>query len=125
MGTSRHRPAGRVHFLRALAALVIVTVALAGCGSDNAPSATAEIRTLSNRADLVSGGDALVEIVTPESNPAGLQVKLNGNDVTSAFAKRADGRITGVVTGLANGTNILTASADNAKTGQLTIVNAP
>ena len=45
--------------------------------------------------------------------------------MTSAFARRADGRITGVVTGLADGDNVLVASVDNAREAQLTITNAP
>lgn len=126
MGNPSKRPRDGGRSLRAtLAAFLGAALVLAGCGGGGGPSATAEIRTLSNRADLISGGDALVEVVTPDASTAGLQVKLNGNDVTPAFARRADGRITGVLTGLAVGQNTVTASTDNTKAGQLTITNAP
>jgi len=69
------------------------------------------IKTLSNRADLISGGDALVEIVLPKPQFArALRVELNGRDIRSSFAVRASGRVIGLVTGLALGRNVLTAS---------------
>src|SRR4051794_23374799 len=86
-----------------------------------AGTATAqEIRTLSNRADLISGGDALVEV-----SPAGATVDVDGRDVTSAFAVREDGRYEGVLTGLRDGDNTVTARAPGTDGAQLTIVNHP
>ncbi|HVL90901.1 MAG TPA: DUF6351 family protein [Actinomycetota bacterium] len=70
------------------------------------------IRVLSNRADLISGGDALVEIVLAGGvDPAGVTVDVDGRDVTSSFAVRADGRFLGRVEGLALGVNNLNARA--------------
>jgi hypothetical protein len=70
-----------------------------------------DIRTLSARADRVSGGDALVEIAVlappQKSRPF---VRLNGRDVSSAFHP-VDRTFVGLVTGLANGRNRLTVSA--------------
>jgi len=64
------------------------------------------IRTLSNRADLISGGDALVEVVAPaDVRPADVRVTLNGADVTDKFAVRADGRFTALLDGLTVGPN--------------------
>ncbi|AMO23089.1 DUF6351 family protein [Ramlibacter solisilvae] len=86
-----------------------------------------EIRTLSNRADLVSGGDVLVAIVPPSGAAgfSGLKVDVDGRDVTNAFVVGADGSATGVVTGLSNGQNVLSARADNfSQVGSLTITNA-
>jgi hypothetical protein len=99
---------------------------LVACGSD-AKLDNLEIRTLSNRADLVSGGDVLVQIVPPAGAEAGsgLVVRVGTKDVTSAFARRADGRITGLVTGLADGDNIINAQMDLTKLAQLTVTNAP
>ena len=84
-----------------------------------------EILVLSNRADLISGGDALVEIKwAAGANAASAKVALNDADVTSSFAKRPNGRYMGLVTGLKNGANVLTARVD--KTGaQITITNHP
>jgi len=85
-----------------------------------------QIVTLSNRADLVSGGDAFVEIVLPDHGPLQrLQVRVGERDVSSAFARRADGRITGVITDLAVGPNIVTAEAAGANAASLTITNHP
>jgi hypothetical protein len=83
------------------------------------------IETLSNRADLISGGDALVGITLPgRASFEQLHVKVDGRDVTGVFAVRADRRITGLVTGLKDGANVLTARAGSA-IARLTIDNHP
>jgi len=87
-----------------------------------------EIRVLSNRADLVSGGDALVEIVLPgkaKATPASVRVDVDGEDVSSAFAVRADGRYYGLVSGLLEGTNVLTARVPYGPGARITITNHP
>jgi hypothetical protein len=85
-----------------------------------------EIRTLSNRADLVSGGDVFTEIVFPRrTHVRHLRVRLNNRDVSSAFARRADGRVTGLLTGLAVGRNVVTASAQSVDGARLEIENHP
>ena len=61
-----------------------------GGGSGSGATGRMEVRTLSTRADLVSGGDVLVELIPEGGNASGLKVTLNGNDITGAFAKRAD-----------------------------------
>ena len=130
-------------------ALIVGCGALCACGemagNDDAPASGAadsdatdtaerrhrevEIRTLSNRADLVSGGDAFVEIIVPDRHDHGhghkLRVKVGHRDVSKAFRRRDDGRITGVLTGLDVGENRVTARADGARTGRLTITNHP
>ena len=84
------------------------------------------IKTLSNRADLISGGDAYVEIVLPKGQLASaLRVQLNGRDVRSAFAVRANGRMLGVVTGLVDGRNVLIASVGKSQAARLIIMNHP
>jgi hypothetical protein len=81
---------------------------------------------LSNRADLVSGGDALVQVVLPARiDPGTVHVSLNGTDVTAAFAVRPDGRYEGLVTGLAVGQNDLMATMRLGPTVHLTITNHP
>ena len=52
---------------RAVAAL-LGCVVLAAFAKDNA-SGQFQIRTLTNRADLISGGDALVEVGVPQTAP--------------------------------------------------------
>jgi hypothetical protein len=85
-----------------------------------------QIRTLSNRADLVSGGDVLVEIVLPhKAQPGKVEVELNGRDVSHDFAIRADGRFIGMVKGLSIGKNTLTAAVKGEGTQRLSIINHP
>jgi len=118
---------------KAWLALVPALIALAGCGGGDSaapeePAAgpVATIKVLSNRADLISGGDALVEVVAPAGvDVSTLKVEANGTDVTSAFATRADGRYYGLVSGLTSGANTLRV-AEAGKTGAvLTVTNYP
>jgi hypothetical protein len=110
--------------LAASTVALAVTALLAACGGDDEPKAVLEIKTLSNRADLVSDGDVLVQLVLPAgATTAGLRADVGGTDVTAAFATRADGRILGVVSGLKVGDNVLTVSGDDVSTTALTITN--
>jgi hypothetical protein len=65
-----------------------------------------DITVVSNRADVVSGGNALVS-VDLSANPRAIEVELNGTDITGAFAVRPNGRYEGLVTGLVVGKNTL------------------
>lgn len=109
-----------------VAALALLGL-VAACGGGNGESAAPEIDVLSTRADLVSGGDALVELKLP--NPADAQsvrVTLNGADVTDRFAQRPNGRYQGLVTGLQEGTNELVASVSagaSQRAAKLTVTN--
>ena len=110
----------------------LAVAVLAGCSSssdDGGNASPLTIQTVSNRADLVSDGDALVRVQLPDSaNPASLKVDVDGRDVSDAFAARtggAVGTVTGVVTGLKVGTNVITASANGAAAVTLTVTNAP
>ncbi len=93
--------------------LGLALVSLAGCWGDGpGPLAGATVQTLSNRADLVSGGSALVEVKLPAGAAASqLKVDVDGTDVSAAFSTLASGRILGVVRGLKNGANTVTISA--------------
>jgi hypothetical protein len=92
--------------------------------NDDGDEAKIQIKTLSNRADLISGGDALVEIVLSKPKLAdALRVQLNGRDISSAFAVRVNRRILGLVTGLANGKNLLVASTSKSHAASLAITN--
>lgn len=93
-----------------------------GGGNPVAPSA--EIRVLSNRADLISGDDALVEIVLPAGVPLSqLAVDLNGVNVTSRFVRRADGRVLGLLDGLSRGANLITATLPRGARSQMSLIN--
>ena len=119
------------------AALVVVLsgAVLTGCGSSEpvtgdasgAGASTApRIAVLSNRADLISGGDALVELLVDEgASLDGLRVRLNGTDVSNSFARRPNGRVVGRVEGLKVGDNSLTARLGRGPTGSALIRNYP
>ncbi|WP_251096737.1 DUF6351 family protein [Streptomyces sp. Caat 7-52] len=90
--------------------------------SDQGP----RIRTVSNRADLIHGGDALVEIlVPPESHGERLRVERNGTDISDQFAEAAGGVTRGLVRGLRPGRNTLTASLPGSRTASLTVTDHP
>jgi hypothetical protein len=81
---------------------------------------------ISDRADVISAGDALVSIELPAGvDPSTVRVTDNGRDVTSQFATRPNGLFEALVTGLDLGPNVVTASAPNASTAQTTITNHP
>jgi hypothetical protein len=85
-----------------------------------------KIRTLSNRADLISDGQALVQIKLPKGARAkGLDVTLGARDVSDAFKRRAGGRIEGVVDGLKLGANKVVATVPGARDASLTITDHP
>src|SRR5437762_8198362 len=96
-----------------LAMLAICMVgAASACPAAAAGSPDLSIRVLSDRSDVISGGDALVAVQVPESvQPSQITMTLNGRDVTGQFAKRANGRYEGRLEGLKIGRNVLTASA--------------
>jgi hypothetical protein len=86
---------------------------------------TADLRVLSNRADLVSDGNALVEVVIPDGiDASSVSVDVDGEDVTSSFALRDNGRFMGLLEGLELGPNVVTARLPGAEK-TLTITNHP
>ncbi|HEY7199643.1 MAG TPA: DUF6351 family protein, partial [Candidatus Dormibacteraeota bacterium] len=123
--------AGRA--VQGLTALLVAGVAaLAPLGAGGATALAdldaggLRIDVLSSRADLVSGGDALVQVEVPRFvSPSRVRVELNGDDVTAGFATRADGRFLGLVTGLRDGANDLTARAAFAEGARITLTNHP
>ena len=88
-----------------------------------------EIRTLSNRADLISDGDALVEVRVPKNVPMHkVTLTLNGANVDAAFVADAAARtFRGVLSGLVVGENQLVADANGLGKGRpwasLTLTN--
>jgi hypothetical protein len=91
-----------------------------------ATPAAVTIRVISSRADLVSGGNAVVAITKPAAIPlSNLRIKLNGRDVTSAFAVRPNGKIEGLLGGLHEGANELRATLPDGTGARLWITDHP
>ncbi|MEV5897173.1 DUF6351 family protein [Nonomuraea fuscirosea] len=88
--------------LTVLASLLVAPAPAYASGTDLA------LEVLSSAADQVTGGDALVRVRPPRG--AKLKVLRNGDDVTSVFQQTGDG-LTGLVTGLRDGDNTITAVA--------------
>jgi hypothetical protein len=79
-------------------ALLLAALLVAGGAAEAAAALATDLRieVISNRPDLISGGDALVEVVLPaDIAPANVRVQLNGSDITSAFALRPNSRFMG------------------------------
>ena len=95
----------------------------AGAAPAGASAGPITISVLSGRADLVSGGDALVRI-GGVSSTNGLKVTVGGTNRTKAFAKRADGAVVGLVRGLKLGRSAIIARA-GTRAAQLMVTNHP
>src|SRR4030095_10705210 len=90
-----------------------------------------EIVTLSNRADVISGGNALVEVRVPKTVPLKkVTLWLNGHQVTAAFQTDEAARtMRGVLTGLVGGEKEFLADSNGNGNGRpratLRITNHP
>jgi hypothetical protein len=119
---------------------VLVFAVLISCFSANNAfaqnAATLDIKILSSRPDLVSGGDALVEVKAPAGvTLSQIRLTLNGKDVTAKLTETADGRsFRGVINGMSVGDNALrvvlkpsgnTKLAGKALQATLTVTNYP
>src|SRR3954453_22767619 len=88
-----------------------VLVAGAALAAPAASAAGLQINVLSTRADLVSGGQALVSIDLPSPAAASTRaVTLNAPDVPGRFATRPNGAFEGLLGGPAEGSNTVTAA---------------
>ena len=109
-----------MRFRSALACAIGLAWVVAGAAASGPQSLV-----LSNRADLISGGDALVEIKWPTGTKVtSARIALNDVSITSAFAQRRNGRYMGLVTGLRSGENVLTVRLPRAGS-RITITNHP
>src|SRR3954452_15107131 len=106
----------------ALVAGTLTGVSLAS----TAHAAPVVIKTLSVRADLVSGGNVLTEVVLPRgARASAVHVSLNGHDVTRQFGVRANHRYEGLLSGLRLRAHSVVAKLRDGRGAQLTITNHP
>jgi hypothetical protein len=136
----------RRHLTATALVLVVGTAAVVGPGSDAGAgpahgdrpqqrerpehSDRFRLEVLSGRADQVSGGDALVRITVPRGvRTSRVEVALGRTDVTDAFTRQDDGTLVGLVDGLREGRNTLTARATGRgptpRPAHLTLVDHP
>jgi hypothetical protein len=111
---------------------------LSGCGvSDGTPGGggpplddvsgeSGALRVLSNRPDLVSGGDVLLEVALPPgASPENVVLTRNGGFAAGDFGVDAGGRYLARVTGLADGINVIGVELPGAPSSSLTLYNHP
>ena len=101
---------------------LVVLVALACAAPAHAASGDLRIDVLSNRADVISGGNALVQVVRPpDASDQPFTVTVGDRDETGRFG--SDG--VGLIDGLDNGPNVVTATLDDGRGARITITNHP
>ncbi len=106
--------------------LLATALAQPGLAHRKAHLAPTHIFVLSSRADLIAGGQALVQIqLPPRANGWRIEATLNGENVTAAFTQRAGTTITGLVKGLKLGPNVLTAKLPDKTGARITLTNHP
>ncbi len=109
--------------------IAVLAIVLIGTAWQRVESRAAfEIRTLSSRPDLVSGGDTLIAVkVPPGTKAAQLTVTSNGKDVMPRLSFDApSGEYRGVISGLAIGANRVIAKIKAPRNeASLTITNHP
>ncbi|MGI8557620.1 MAG: DUF6351 family protein, partial [Solirubrobacteraceae bacterium] len=118
MGPSFCKPA-------VLAAVVCSLILGVAPSAASAPGGVS-IDVLSNRADLLSGGDALVAISVPAGHETSeLKITLGSTDVTEQFAKRADGRFGALLAGIPNGPSTLKALLPDGSGASIALTGHP
>lgn len=106
--------------------LLADAVAQPGLAHRKAHRAPTRIVVLSSRADLIAGGQALVQIQLPaRATHWRINATLNGRTVTSAFTQRHGQNLTGLVTGLHLGPNVLTVRLPDHTGASITLTNHP
>jgi hypothetical protein len=103
--------------------LLTATLALSGLTGVTAadPRHSLRVDVLSNtKPEFVSGGDVLVRV----SRGDHVRVRRNGADVTSSFTAQPDGTLLGVVRGLRDGRNTITAT-DRGRDASVRVTNHP
>src|SRR5262245_18742901 len=111
----------------AFALISVLTITVSNDGFSQSAQRL-EIRTLSSRPDLVSGGDALVEVKAPAGARLNdLTLTLNGKDVTSRLKLERGGGFRGLIGEMVVGENTLVAKLKSPKPAQasLKITNYP
>lgn len=123
MTTAAERIIGRRLLGGALIACVLALLAAAPAG---AATQAPRIKVLSNRADLVSGGDALVRVKLPHGAKASeLRLTAGGRNVTKALRRTGKRKLDGLVKRLRAGRTSLSARIRHGRAARLQVTNHP
>lgn len=114
------------------ALMVFLVVAISACivrGDDAVEETGAyELVSLSGRPDMVTGGDALVEVTLPDGvDGSAVRLALNGTDVTSTFRPGSDNALVGLIQGLSGAEEhaLTLTTSDGSVRATLALVNHP
>ena len=119
---------GGLRGMLAVVAAVSIALGVGACivRGDDAAEGTYELQVLSGRADMVTGGDALVAVhAGPDADLSELRVTLDGSDVTAAFRPAPAGGLVGLVDGVTGSAELALADAGGAPLGAVALVNHP
>ncbi len=116
--------------LYAIPAAALAGLALAlGPTAEAGAAKTPQPSVLSSRADMVSGGEALIGVRVPAPIEVGdVRIRLNGRDVSPLFAPSADDprTLVGLVGGLRDGINRIAArERGGGHAGEVSLFNTP
>lgn len=105
--------------------LVAAVLALPVAGAPALAGEDVAITSLSNRADVIAGGDVLIEVSVPAgASLDDLAVTVGGRDVTAGFAE-VDGKLRGLVDGLPLGASTIEAVLPTGFGARLEVDNHP
>ena len=105
---------------------IAIGLVLVGGAVSAQPSGGFEVRTLSTRADMVSGDDVLIQIKTPSSAASKVVLTVNGDEPRAEVRETTAGTMVVRLTGLQLGTNAIAVGLKGEKPAvQLSIVNHP
>src|SRR5258706_11066520 len=112
--------------MRSIRCVAVLAALIVPCAAAVQASASFSVHVLSNRADLITGGEALASVTLPRAiAPSSVTVTLNGSNVTNEFALRPNGSYEGLVDGLHPGANSLRAEAPGGLSSQVAIEDHP
>lgn len=110
------------------ALVLMVIVFLTACSSDENETTQLTVNVISNKPYLISGGDALIEVTTNDTNSDGITLVVNGiaRNVELVQHSVDDGLYSyrGLLTGLNTGNNNLMVRSGDA-VAELPLVNYP
>jgi hypothetical protein len=110
------------------ASLACLLVLVTACGTSGPElgavkdgiNGNSALKVVSNRADLVSGGDVLVEVQSTQQP----SVTLNSVDISDQFEAYVGGGYRALINGLILGENVISSISD-AGTNSITVTNSP
>ena len=88
-------------------------------------STDVQISTVSARNDMITGGDVLVRIAGKQASVQGLRITVNGSEATQLFRPANDGALTGLVSGLRIGDNVIEVTGPSDLKASLQVTNYP